>query len=168
MKPSSYRKLALILFASYFIVLVWAVLFKLQLSFNDLPDLRSINLQPFGDSSFKKGKFNTPEVVGNFLIFFPFGIYLNMFPRRSSYLKQLLLMGIVSLTFEVLQYIFSIGVSDMTDLLMNISGGGAGILAYMGMLKIAKKRRKLNKYLTILAGVGTALAVPLIIIIFVL
>ncbi|MBL1229007.1 VanZ family protein [Enterococcus sp. BWB1-3] len=155
MKLSSFQKFSIVLFIIYLFMLVWTVIFKLQLSLDNMPDLQSVNLHPFGDSSFKKGKFNTPEVLGNLFIFFPFGVYLNLVPTKLSYVKQIFLMAGVSLTFEILQYIFSIGVSDVTDFLMNTGGGIAGILVYLVLVKIIKDRSDLDKYLTILAGMGT-------------
>lgn len=167
MRVSTVQKLAVALTTIYFIFLFWAILFKFQLSLYYLPNLQYINLVPFAESSFQSGEFNTFEVVGNLLIFVPFGIYLNLLPSKLSYFKQILLIAAVSLAVEVSQYIFSIGVTDITDLITNTLGGITGILFYLLLKKCVTNRHVLHQYLTISSAVGTALTLVLTNIMFV-
>lgn len=167
MNYSFIQKTAVILTTVYFIFLIWAIIFKFQLSLDKLPDLQHINLIPFGDSSFKAGKFNTSEVLSNFIIFVPFGIYLNLIPWKLPYLIQILIIATGSIAFEVLQYIFAIGVSDITDILMNVIGGVSGILFYLLLKKISKNGARLDKYLIIISAIGTVLMFVLVTILFV-
>ena len=76
--------LATILFLIYLALLVWIILFKLQFSISDLDKVRSINLIPFHYDKKVGTAFHLTEVLENFLIFVPMGIYLQMLlPRKK-------------------------------------------------------------------------------------
>ena len=78
--------LATILFLIYLALLVWIILFKLQFSISDLDKVRSINLIPFHYDKEVGAAFHLTEVLENFLIFVPMGIYLQMLlPRTKLY-----------------------------------------------------------------------------------
>lgn len=65
---------------------------------------------------------------GNILWFVPFGIYLGS--KGQGIGKTLLWTFLLSLTIEVLQFVFSSGYSDMEDLILNTLGGLLGLLLY--------------------------------------
>ena len=67
-----------ILFLIYLALLVWIILFKLQFSISDLDKIRSINFIPFHYDKEIGAAFHLTEVLENFLIFVPMGIYLQM------------------------------------------------------------------------------------------
>lgn len=75
------------LFAVYMVLLVWIILFKLQLSIHDLDTVRNINLIPFHYENEIGMNFHLKEVLENIGIFIPFGIYLCMF-RHEPNLKK--------------------------------------------------------------------------------
>ncbi len=85
--------LATILFLIYLALLVWIILFKLQFSISDLDKVRSINLIPFHYDKKVGTAFHLTEVLENFLIFVPMGIYLQMLlPRKKLYVKFMLIL----------------------------------------------------------------------------
>ena len=87
--------LATILFLIYLALLVWIILFKLQFSISDLDKIRSINLIPFHYDKEVGAAFHLTEVLENFLIFVPMGIYLQMLlPRTKLYVKFMLILGL--------------------------------------------------------------------------
>ena len=107
--------LATILFLIYLALLVWIILFKLQFSISDLDKVRSINLIPFHYDKEVGAAFHLTEVLENFLIFVPMGIYLQMLlPRTKLYVKFMLIAG-TSFLLETMQYILAVGRSDITD-----------------------------------------------------
>ncbi|MBP1048124.1 VanZ family protein [Enterococcus sp. BWM-S5] len=161
MRSSTIQKLAVTLTTVYLFFLFWAIIFKFQFSPAYLPNLQYINLIPFAESSFQTGDFNTLEVLGNFIIFIPFGIYLNLLSSKLPYWKQILLIAASSLFVEVLQFIFSIGVTDITDLITNTLGGITGILLYLLLKKYFANKLTLHKYLTTTATIGTILTLIL-------
>lgn len=70
----------------------------------------------------------------------------------------------LSLVFEVTQYIFAIGASDITDVIDNTLGAVIGILLYLGMKKIWKE--KTGKVIAILGAVMEVLFLALLFFMF--
>ncbi len=66
----------------------------------------------------------------------------------------------LSLSFEMIQYIFSIGGTDVTDLIGNTLGGAIGISVYFVLHKIFNT--KTTKVLNVLALMGTVFVVGLL------
>lgn len=142
-----------ILFILYLLVLTWIILFKFSLSFKELPHLRGINIIPFGASVITNGTLDFTEIVQNMLAFIPFGLYLSMLKPNWPFVKKILLIAGTSLLYEILQFICSIGATDITDLISNSTGGVVGILLYFAFSKLLME--KTHKILNILASIGT-------------
>lgn len=87
----------------------------------------------------------------NILIFIPFGAYLYMLGARN-FLSSFLIMLFTSIIFEMLQYIFTLGTSDVADVATNTLGGLIGfLLAYLA-LKISKKEEKMSRHFLIMSA----------------
>jgi glycopeptide antibiotics resistance protein len=113
----------------YVLILLWLVLFKF--SYNLVSVLlhyqsRSVNLIPFVDCS----PTNVREMVDNLIVFVPFGLLLSATAKRASFGQKLAAIAAFSLAVEVLQYVFAIGTTDVTDIIMNTLGGLLGLLLY--------------------------------------
>ena len=148
--------LATILFLIYLALLVWIILFKLQFSISDLDKVRSINLIPFHYDKEVGAAFHLTEVLENFLIFVPMGIYLQMLlPRTKLYVKFMLIAG-TSFLLETMQYILAVGRSDITDVFTNTAGGLLGLAVYSMAARLIGNRIKANRLFSILAGMHTA------------
>lgn len=132
--------LTCVLFAVYMLVLVWIILFKMQLSVYDLTEIRNLNLIPFGEMLVLNGKPDFGEVFKNCLIFVPMGLYLSMLNKGNSKVTSVLFIAAVSCCLELLQYIFAIGASDITDFLANTVGGILGMLLYCLFGKVLKEK----------------------------
>ena len=65
---------------------------------------------------------------GNILWFVPFGLVCCA--KKQVIWKTLLWTFLLSLTIEVLQFVFSSGYSDVEDLILNTLGGGLGYLFF--------------------------------------
>jgi glycopeptide antibiotics resistance protein len=140
----------------YLLVLTWIILFKMQFSFQDLrhfADFRRINLIPFAGSVIKNNQIDIGEIIDNVFAFIPFGIYISMLKPNRPFLKKIVPIAGVSLLFEVLQFIFAIGGSDITDLMGNTLGGMIGVGVYFLFCKLFST--KANKILNVLASIGT-------------
>ena len=128
----------LIIFYVYF--LFSQILFKyvtpVELFSNNRYFSRSINLIPFNDLF--NGIVNRLDLIGNIILFFPFGILYNI-KRKKSYLNNFIVFLISSFSFEILQYILRIGASDITDIILNVLGGLLGVVFYNIFTKILKK-----------------------------
>lgn len=146
-------KLTFGLFIVYILVLIWIILYKMQFSFHTLPHFRGLNLIPFAGSVIKNNQLDYNEIILNIIVFIPFGLYLNMIKLNWSFWKKIISIAGVSLLFELLQFLFAIGGTDITDLISNTLGGATGIGFYNVFSKIMKE--KTNKTLNILALIGT-------------
>lgn len=154
------------LFLIYFVVIIWVIIFKMSFSIHELTQLRSINLIPYGDSAIVNQQVDFSEIYMNILAFVPFGIYLAMLKPNSAIVKLVAIVGFTSLSIEVIQYLFAIGASDITDLIGNTFGGLLGILFDRVSVKILKSRQKTNKIFNILATIATASFLILVALIF--
>lgn len=149
------RGLLWLLFLIYLAAMTWIILFKFSISLDGLPDIRKINFVPFGEMVIINGKPDFSEVIMNAVIFLPFGIYLSALFPDMRFRKKFLIFAGVSLAYEVCQYIFSIGTSDITDLMLNCLGGCAGVLVFRILCFIADSRRKATVFVTAAAAVCT-------------
>lgn len=140
-------------FALYCVFLVWVVLFKLQFSLKEIEQTRSINLIPFYNDGKGTAEFYISEAIDNLLIFAPFGLLLAMMRQPKSLKAKFWLIPLVSLFFETMQYILSVGRSDITDIITNTAGGVLGIVVFFILARLVKKREKLRLILTIISSV---------------
>lgn len=121
-------------FVIYLLLLTWIIVFKFRLDITSLKYIRSINLIPFKANPIVNGM---RETLINLLLFVPLGMYLK-FIFKSNKFSNVSIIIFLSLSFESLQYIFHIGVSDITDIIMNTLGG------IVGMILISICSKKLN------------------------
>lgn len=125
------RYVSKFLLGIYLFFLLWLILFKL--SFN-LPQFltysySNVNLVPFSTFSFE----NTTvlrETTYNLIVFFSFwGAFECQF-QETFFSKKLGIIFLVSFLAELIQFLFGIGVADITDLITNTTGGLIGLWAY--------------------------------------
>lgn len=151
------KKLSFVLFIIYGFALIWLVLFKLQFSIDQIDRVRVINMIPLNESVFS-------EVKNNIWIFVPLGIYICMLKRKWTFMKGLIAIFGVTLTFEMIQFVLAIGRSDITDILANTLGGIIGIGIYELLFKLLKHRT--NKFINLFALVVTSIIMFFFIFIF--
>lgn len=155
-----------VLFCIYCLLLIWIILLKASFTFEQITWLfgtRSVNLIPFHYEDVVA--FQVEEVVSNLIIFIPFGLYLKMLGVSS---KKAILYGFgCSLLFEVCQFVFAIGASDITDLITNTFGAIVGVSSYQFLELCFRDKNKINKIITIFAGIVTISIILLAILLFV-
>jgi glycopeptide antibiotics resistance protein len=135
------ENLTIALFAVYLLLLAGIILFKLPFYSPEISDgIRVINLIPFQGSFDENDNFLLREILSNTLIFMPFGVYISMLKGEWTFIKKALPIIGAPLVFEILQYIFAMGRSDITDLLDNTLGGIIGIGIYVLLLRIFGNR----------------------------
>ena len=160
MENKKQRNLTMILFIVYFCILIWILLFKMSFSFDELYKSRSINIIPFSGSVIVNGKFYINEIINNILVFILVGTYTCMLKQEWSILKKVSVAFFISLAIEVLQFILSIGATDISDLIGNTIGGIIGIGIFYLFTKIFKN--KAINILNILASIATVVLVGLL------
>ena len=132
------RKLIKISFILYVLLLSWIIVLKFRINISDLKYIRKINLIPFRANNLK-------EATVNLILFVPLGMYLKyLFKDKDKKILNVLVIALTSLFYEVLQYIFHIGVSDITDIIINVIGGVIGILLINVITKIINKLKCSN------------------------
>jgi glycopeptide antibiotics resistance protein len=120
------RRLTAALLGIYLALLVAVVLFKLPFYSGSLTGQRAVNLIPLQGSLDAEGSIGWHEIGYNVAIFVPLGVYASMMTNWTLARRMILSAG-VSILFELAQYVFSLGVTDVTDVLGNTLGGAVGI-----------------------------------------
>ena len=164
MKGNRQLDLTRVLFAVYLLILVWILLFKMSFSIDELYKNRSINIIPFMGSVIVNGRIYISEIINNIVVFIPVGIYVCMLKKDWPILKKISVGFFISLGIEVLQFVLSIGATDITDLIGNTFGGIVGILVFYLFSKVFKN--KTNAIINTLALIATILLIALISILF--
>lgn len=157
------KHITAVLLIFYLILLTWIILFKLSFSLAELPHLRSLNLIPFEGSVIINGKIDYAQIINNLIVFIPVGVYLALLRPKAFFNNCLVVIGI-SLLFESVQYLFAIGASDVTDLLMNSAGGILGLVICMLLQLLLKD--KAQRYLNRFAAICSFLILLLLTVIF--
>ena len=159
---SKANKLTKVLFVIYLIALFWIIVFKFNLPFSNLGYMRSINLIPFNESLIINGKLDFREIIMNVAIFMPLGIYSGILFEKWTLGKKIFLFSMISLICEVFQFILGVGASDITDIITNLLGGIIGLIIYIGIKKISGNSIKAQKFINIIATIGTVLMILLL------
>ncbi|WP_315168161.1 VanZ family protein [Metaclostridioides mangenotii] len=156
------NKLTNVLFIIYLIALFWIIVFKFNVQFSYMGNMRSINLIPFSESLIINGKLHFSEIIMNVVIFLPLGIYVGILFKRWIIGKKLFLFFLISLICEGFQFILGVGASDITDIINNTLGGIIGLMIYKGIEKVFKNSDKAQKFMNIIAIIGTILMILLL------
>lgn len=149
------KKIINILFVTSFIFyvsfLIWNILFKyvspMELFSSSRYFYRNINLIPFNDII--NNNYNQLDIWGNVILFIPLGIYIKTFFKNSNMLKNIIILCGISLIFEVSQYVFAIGATDITDIITNTIGGILGINIYLLLKRLLKEDKKIKNFISI-------------------
>lgn len=128
------KRVSYIVFGVYLLLLCWLVLFKFATSIEEIPHFRQINLIPFHYDA--ESPFHVREVIDNILVFVPAGVYFTAFLDKQRKGTGVFAVFLLSMIFESCQWIFSIGVSDITDVIDNTLGGLLGCLLIYFLAKI--------------------------------
>lgn len=133
------RKWTCVVFGVYAAFLVWLVLFKLATNWEQIPCQRGINLIPFHYD--QENSVHGKEVLYNVLVFVPAGYYFGAFFQKKNIFLGTAAAAALSLLFEITQWVFSMGASDITDLITNTLGGLCGVALFWLMGKVTGKHR---------------------------
>lgn len=153
------------LFLIYFLLLIWIIVFKMEFSIFDINELQSLNLDPYSAPARINGEIVYEEIIFNVLAFLPFGLYLEILVKHWKIYQKVFVFLLVSVSFEIVQYIFAIGASDITDVINNVLGGILGILLFKLLNIFMKNNHRTHKFINIISAGATLLV---LIILFVL
>ena len=132
------RIISIVVFFIYLAFLAWLVLFKFATNISDVPHIHAINLIPFYYD--RETSIHLKEVLYNIIVFVPLGVYLQILLEKKKLTFKFLTVLLASFLFEIVQFIFAIGASDVTDLITNTFGGALGILLCILMNKLFARK----------------------------
>jgi glycopeptide antibiotics resistance protein len=152
-----YRILDILL---YFIFVCYLFLLLALLLFRTKHSIRSLNLIPFnsihayiaGDNNLLRA-FALTNVLGNIVVFVPLGIYITLFNHKARRIKTVLLILSFSISVEIIQYIFGLGIGDIDDVILNVLGGVIGVGLYQMLWLIFKHYNKVRNIIAICAPI---------------
>lgn len=100
-----------------------------------------VNLQLF--KMFKIYKVLSKQVVGNFVMLLPLGIFLPLLYKRVTNLFSVFIISLLaSTTIELLQLITSFRSADVDDIFLNTLGACTGLLIYRLIIFIIKESQR--------------------------
>ena len=159
-KKGNYNRALLILFAVYLAALTWIILFKLTVPSNIwvLGRDRVINLIPFYDTIENKFFNDFFDMTANIIVFIPFGIYAGVILRGVPMWQKAMTAAVLSAGYEAAQFIFAIGVTDITDVMMNTLGAVIGAAVYEYIYLKLKSDQKTRRFIALCSA---ASAIPM-------
>lgn len=120
------RPVLFALLCVYLVLLTGVVMFKLPFWSPTGESTQAINLIPLSGAFGDEARLVWEEIAYNVMLFVPLGAYLRMLTPWALHTQILVIAGL-SLSFEIAQYIFSLGITDAQDLIDNTLGGIIGI-----------------------------------------
>lgn len=128
-----------LLLGFYLTVLLWLILFKFSFDIVTVIEhhqTRTLNLIPFAGLSHTTVR----EMIENVAVFVPLGLLFGIATGPKRFWQKLGIISAVSLGVEIIQFIFGIGITDITDLITNTLGGLIGLSLYtLGSKYISSK-----------------------------
>ena len=80
------------------------------------------------DSAAVLHAFMLSSLLGNIVIFIPLGVYITLFTQGKEIWKSIVLILIVSVIAEIIQFTFKFGIGDIDDTILNTIGGSVGCI----------------------------------------
>lgn len=134
------RAVLFLLFTVFLALLVWAVMWKFDLPWVGDGGSKPAKLVPFVATE-HFGPSAPREVLANALLFLPFGLYVGALAGPRDWWRAVSGAAMLSLMFEIGQYVLGIGSADTTDLLMNTAGATLGVGLWAALRTMTGERR---------------------------
>ena len=131
-------KLSFLLLTIHFIIVIYFVLFSDRLGRTDTFQNYRYNLTPLNEirrfiryrDQVSTGSFIL-NLIGNTMVLFPFGFLIPLWRQKKTGVVRIACYALIlSLGLELLQLVTRVGVFDVDDLLLNISGAVLGYEVY--------------------------------------
>jgi len=136
-----FRILTTVLFVMYLAVLMKLLIFRqgamgfgggnfvpLKTIFNYLDDAPTLGIA-------------LRNLGGNIMIFVPLGFFIPLLHRTSKWKAVLIIAFVASLTFEIIQGVFKVGIFDVDDILLNALGAMIGYWVFVCIKSVVLKRQ---------------------------
>lgn len=123
----------------YVMILFYALFFKAN---NIRPGMNGVNLVPFSTiMPYIRGKANANlgvaimNIIANIFLFIPLGFYVEVLLRKRKMKIKIMIIILIPIIVELIQFLFSLGICDVDDVILNAIGGLLGVL----VLKVVEK-----------------------------
>lgn len=134
-----YKEITMFCFIIYLLLLYYIVTFQdNSYGTNNLIPFKEIFRYDVGSRLFLK------NVIGNILLFIPFGIFVSNYIKNKTFFPVMLLSFIVSCAIEFTQSVIG-RTADIDDVILNTVGGILGYLVYKLQNKITLRLPKFMK-----------------------
>lgn len=140
MTDAKQRNRTICFFIIYLAIMVAVILFKFPFAVTAFGTKRVIELIPFYVAEITNITVFWNNLIYNVLFFIPYGMFICLLKPDWSFIKKTAPISLFSLFLEVMQYILGIGISDITDLILNTAGGMIGIGVYIVMYRLYKEK----------------------------
>jgi glycopeptide antibiotics resistance protein len=130
----------------YLVVLTWLVVWKLAEPWVGTASDRHLKLMPFVATA-TAGASRPIEVLGNVIVFVPFGLLLALLAPTRFWLSAATI-ALTSCGFELAQFVLATGITDTTDVITNTAGGVLGLAVVRAtdlVLRAARADRDLRR-----------------------
>jgi glycopeptide antibiotics resistance protein len=103
---------------------------------------RTVNLVPFSELEHAVGDFGVSQLLGNAVMFVPFGFLAPLrWPRLDSLVGVSLASAVLSIVIETLQLVLPTGrQSSLTDVIMNVIGALVGYALALSTRVVVRRR----------------------------
>lgn len=149
MKRKNWQKA---LFGLYGLVLLWLLFlqrlgggWEVWINWRPLRTIRGFLWVLAHDSDGASRRYAWINLLGNLVLFLPWGLWLPMLREKMRKFGPFLLVTAATvLAVELTQYLTRLGVCDVDDLILNLTGAVAGWLIWHLGRKIGAKKQKID------------------------
>lgn len=145
----------------YIVLLFTTIIFKTLDSPLDLINgsyihHRKVNLDPYIWDIYMTDYLNKINILGNVILFIPLSIFYRSLNSKNSgkFFKCIFLSLILSIFFEIFQFVFEIGVTDVNDIILNTLGGIIGTIIY-SLMSLLLSKDNIKEFISIFGGTIT-------------
>lgn len=163
-KTAVFHNIVLYTVFVFYLFILFILLFQKRSSFRSVNLILFFTIRSylFGNSLLLHA-FALMNVLGNIVMFIPLGIYITLFHSNKNILVNTIWTILISVAVEIAQFIFSVGATDIDDVILNGFGGFIGIVIYKFLSYLFKE--KTRRAVEIIAPIGGCLAFLILILI---
>ncbi|WP_165868528.1 VanZ family protein [Natranaerovirga hydrolytica] len=129
----------------YILFVVWALILGRSSNMIYLNNFKGINIIPFKQIGnyilmYPNGYSQLSNMFVSIILFIPFGFFIPIIVNKGKNIKNNLLFAFAfSFCIEWTQYMFSRGIFDIDDIILNLTGSIIGLGVYKLLLKVLKR-----------------------------
>jgi glycopeptide antibiotics resistance protein len=92
------------------------------------------------------------NLLMNSILLVPLGLYMSVLWGKRKFGFYPFVIFLASISIEVIQFAFRLGVADVDDVILNFIGGIVGLVIYNVLLLLFKEEYKVRLFIVIMSG----------------